>query len=165
MLKGINPVVIENSPGRREFVKDCLPKGVNAFPTLAEARMSCFNDKKAPIDLAIDTTPGLLGEIYPQLSCGATYMSIGLKQKIAEINTIQLADKSLSIMGSIDSLHGTFNEAYNLIRNGLIPAEKIISHIMPLSEYKEAFAVIGCSIGEKSMFRSSEKSGKILLEI
>jgi L-iditol 2-dehydrogenase len=164
-LKGIIPAVIETAPARREFVRDCLPKGVNVYESLGAARTKQFNDAKAPVDLVVDTTAGLLEGLYPELACGGVYMSIGLKRKYARINTMELADKSLSIFGSIDSLHGAFGEAFHLITNNVIPAAKIISHVFPLVQYKLGFATIGCDIDAQELVSVQAKSAKVLLEV
>lgn len=163
-LKGLVPVVIENLPARLEFAKECLPAGVEIYPSLDEARVDHFNDVNAPLDLVVDTTSGLLEELYSQIARGGTYMSIGLKQKYARINTMELADKSLSILGSIDSLHGSFLEAFHLITTHAIPTEKMVSHVLPLAEYKQGFALVGCDIDAQSMVRPEVKNAKILLE-
>jgi L-iditol 2-dehydrogenase len=164
-LKGIIPAVIETAPARREFVQDCLPKGVNVYQSLAAARTKQFNDVKAPLDLVVDTTAGLLEELYPQLACGGTYMSIGLKRRSARINTMELADKSLSVCGSIDSVHGAFGEAFHLIVNNMVPAAGIVSHVFPLDQFKLGFATIGCDIDSQALVPVKAKSAKVLLEI
>ncbi|NKF07338.1 alcohol dehydrogenase catalytic domain-containing protein [Clostridium gasigenes] len=163
-LKGLVPVVIETSKARLEYAKNCLPEGVKIYSSLEEARINYFNDEKAPLDIVVDTTSGLLETLYPQMSCDGIYMSIGLKDKYTKINVRELADKSLSIIGSIDSLHGSFLEAFHLITKNVIPAEKLVSHVIPLENYKEAFSILGCDIDSKSMTEPKEKNAKIIIE-
>lgn len=164
-LKGIVPVIIENAPSRLEFAKGCLPNGVKAYASLEEAKSDFFKDSNAPMDLVVDTTSILLEELYPKMACGSTYMSIGLKQKKASIDTMLLADRSLTIMGSIDSMHGSFIEAFHLITRGVIPVEKLVSHTYPLDEFKTAFAAIGCNLYEKKMTKTTTPSCKVLIEM
>ncbi len=163
-LKGIFPAVIENSPARFEYAQNCVPKGVKIYPSLEEARKDYYNDPKAPLDLVVDTTSGLLEQLYSELACDAIYMSIGLKDKYTQLNIRDLADKSLSIIGSIDSLHGSFLEAFHLITQGTIPTEKLVSHVFPLKEYKEAFGTIGCNFNQKTIVNAKIPNGKILIE-
>jgi hypothetical protein len=132
------------------------------FNSLEEARSRFFNHPEASIDLVVDTTSGLLQELYPKMACGGTYMAIGLKQKQATINTIYLADRSLTILGSIDSMHGSFLEAFYLITKGIIPVESFISHVFPLEKYKEAFSVIGCNIDSKRLAPPREPSRALI---
>ncbi|ABR36004.1 zinc-dependent alcohol dehydrogenase [Clostridium beijerinckii] len=163
-LKGLTPVVIETSLNRLNYASDCVPQGVNIYSSLEEARTNYFNDPKAPLDIVVDTTSGLLEKLYPEMSCDGTYMSIGLKDKYANINVRELADKSLSIIGSIDSLHGSFLDAFHLITKNIIPAEKLVSHVIPLENYKKAFSILGCDIDSKSMVQPKEKNAKVIIE-
>jgi len=162
-LKGLSPVVVETAPGRLEFAKGVLPEGVTVHPSLEAARREHFGDAKAPLDVVVDTTSGLLEQLYPELACGGTYMSIGLKSKQVTIDAMHLADRSLSIIGSIDSLHGSFDEAYHLVTTGRIPVERLISHVVPLEDYKEGFAVLGCDIDNKTLGGTTTESCKVLI--
>ncbi|MDF2985955.1 MAG: alcohol dehydrogenase [Eubacterium sp.] len=164
-LKGIVPVLIENSPLRLEYAKNCLPNGVKAYASLEAAKSDFFKDPNAPVDLVVDTTSGLLEVLYPQMACGSTYVSIGLKNKKASINTMELADKSLTIMGSIDSMHGSFIEAFHLITKGVIPVEKLVSHTYPINEFTKAFAAIGCNLNQNQMTGTTEPNCKVLIQI
>ncbi|WP_026886986.1 zinc-dependent alcohol dehydrogenase [Clostridium beijerinckii] len=163
-LKGLTPVVIETSLNRLNYASGCVPEGVKIYSSLEDARINYFNDAKAPLDIVVDTTSGLLEKLYPEMSCDGIYMSIGLKDKYANINVRELADKSLSIIGSIDSLHGSFLEAFHLITKNIIPAEKLVSHVIPLENYKKAFSILGCDIDSKSMVQAKEQNAKVIIE-
>jgi threonine dehydrogenase-like Zn-dependent dehydrogenase len=162
-LKGLTPVLIERSPARRQFARERLPDGSGAYASLAEARKGQFGDPDAPLDVVVDTTSVLLGELIPQIACGGTLMSIGLKRHLASIDTMLLADRSLSVIGSIDSLHGSFLEAFNLIASGRIPAERLVSHRVPLADYRKGFAAVGCDIDNRQLRGIDEASCKVLL--
>jgi L-iditol 2-dehydrogenase len=164
-LKGLTPVVVERSAARVEFANTCLPEGVRAYASLEEARVKGFNEVDAPLDVVVDTTSVLLEEIYPQLAHGGTFMSIGLKEKNFTIDGMHLADRSLSVIGSIDSLHGSFVEAFHLITSGRIPAERLVSHVVPLSSFQTGFAALGCDIPGRAMTPIDEGSCKVLIEI
>ncbi len=162
-LKGLTPVVVEHSPARLEFAQDRLPDGTGAYASLDEARAKYFNDPQAPIDIVVDTTSNLLEDLFPQMACGGTYMSIGLKEKMASIDTMLLADRSLSVIGSIDSLHGSFVEAFHLITSGRIPAEGLVSHVVPLADYRRGFAALGCDIDARRLGPADQASCKVLI--
>lgn len=162
-LKGLTPVVVEHSPARLEFARDRLPDGTAAYASLAEARGKYFNDPDAPLDIVVDTTSALLEELFPQLAHGGTYMSIGLKERFAAIDTMLLADRSLSIIGSIDSLHGSFDEAFHLITTGRIPAERLVSHVVPLDDFRTGFAALGCDIDAQRFGPAGQASCKVLI--
>jgi L-iditol 2-dehydrogenase len=162
-LKGLTPVLVERSPARLQFARERLPDGSGAYASLAEARRHQFGDPAAPLDVVVDTTSVLLEELVPQLACGGTLMSIGLKRHLASIDTMLLADRSLSVIGSIDSLPGSFLEAFNLIASGRIPAERLVSHRVPLADYRTGFAAVGCDIDHRQMSGIDEASCKVLL--
>ena len=46
----------------------------------------------------------------------------------------------------------------------MIPAEKLVSHVIPLENYKEAFLTLGCDIDSKSMVQAKEKNAKVIIE-
>lgn len=163
-LRGVVPVVIETAASRLNYASNCLPEGVKIYSSLDDARRNYFKNPNAPLDLVVDTTSGLLEDLYPQMACGGIYMSIGLKDKNMNINVRELADKSLSIMGSIDSQNGSFLEAFHLITKNIIPAEKIVSHVIKLEDYKKAFSILGCDIDSKSVTQPKESTAKILIE-
>jgi threonine dehydrogenase-like Zn-dependent dehydrogenase len=164
-LEGVRPVVIEQSPSRVELAKSCVPPGVGVFRSLGEARSVYFDDLASPLDLVIDTTSALLEELYPQLSCGGTYMSVGLKAKEVVVNAMHLADRSLTVLGSIDSRGGSFSKACNLIAGGVIPTAKLVSNILPLEEFRRGFASLGCDIGRREVRPAGEGSCKVLLQM
>ncbi|MFI1357743.1 zinc-binding dehydrogenase [Streptomyces sp. NPDC020898] len=164
-LKGLASAVIETSPERLAFARSRLPVGAAAYASLAEARSGHFNDPDAPLDVVVDTTSGLLEELYPLMACGGTFMSIGLKEKEFTIDGMHLADRSLSVIGSIDSLHGSFLEAFHLITSGRVPAERLVSHVMPLSDFADGLATLGCDIENKSMTTTRSASCKVLFDI
>lgn len=164
-LRGYCPIVIEQSKQRYDFAKERLPRNASIYLSLEEALAQNYTDIEKPLDLIIDTTSGVLVDIYSMIACGATYLSIGLKKKEFVINSMDLADKSLSIVGSIDSLHGTFTEALNLIQGNIIPVGSFISHTFDLIEYESAFSMLGCSLSSKKLSAVKNECGKILLKI
>jgi threonine dehydrogenase-like Zn-dependent dehydrogenase len=164
-LKGLAPAVIETSPERLSFAQDRLPDGARAYGSLGEARSGHFGSADAPLDVVVDTTSGLLEELYPLMACGGTFMSIGLKERQFTIDGMHLADRSLSVIGSIDSLHGSFLEAFHLITSGRIPAERLVSHVIPLADFQDGFATLGCDMSSKSMTPTRSASCKVLFGI
>ncbi|MET9833434.1 alcohol dehydrogenase catalytic domain-containing protein [Streptomyces sp. NPDC006385] len=164
-LKGLAPAVIETAPERLAFAHGRLPDGARAYASLDEARTGHFGDPEAPLDVVVDTTSGLLEELYPLMACGGTFMSIGLKEKRFTIDGMHLADRSLSVIGSIDSLHGSFLEAFHLITSGRVPAERLVSHVVPLSDFRDGFATLGCDIATKSLTPTRSASCKVLFDI
>lgn len=162
-IRGAVPIVIEQSASRVDFAKGCLPSGVAVFTSLDEARAKHFGDPDSPLDLVVDTTSGMLEELYPQMACGSTFLSIGLKTHNATIDVMHLADRSLRILGSIDSREGSFLEAFNLICSGVIPAERLVSDVVPVQEFARGYAALGCDIEGRTFGPAPVGSCKVLL--
>ncbi|MBN1172005.1 MAG: alcohol dehydrogenase catalytic domain-containing protein [Micromonosporaceae bacterium] len=162
-LTGLTPAVVECSAARLAFAHDRLPARAGCYPSLAEARARHFNDPQASLDVVVDTTSVLLEPLLPELACGGTFLSIGLKRHLASIDPMLIADRSLSVIGSIDSTHGSFAEALHLITSGLVPAHRLVSHVMPLADYRKGFEALGCELDHRRMTPSREASCKVLL--
>jgi len=162
-LRGLAPVVVERSQARLAHAQDRLPEGVRAYASLEQARREFFGAADAPLDVVVDTTSVMLGELYPLMAPGGTLMSIGLKEKDFTIDGMHLADRSLTLMGSIDSLHGSFTEALHLVVTGRIPTERLVSQVVPLADYATGFAALGCDIAAMSHTAASTASCKVLL--
>ncbi|GAB7036586.1 MULTISPECIES: zinc-dependent alcohol dehydrogenase [Catenuloplanes] len=153
-LKGLNPTVVERSPARLDFARDRLPAG---------SRITAGLDGENDLDIVVDTTSHFLEELLPRMAPGGTFMSIGLKERVAAIDTMLIGDRSLNIIGSIDSLHGSFEEAFHLIVSGRVPAQRLISHTVPLADYRKGFAALGCDIDARAVGAAPEASCKVLL--
>jgi threonine dehydrogenase-like Zn-dependent dehydrogenase len=161
--KGLSPVLVETSPARLSFANKVLPEGIRAYGSLEEARREHFGDPAAPLDIVVDTTSGLLEELYEELACGGIFMSIGLKSRKVSLDAMHLADRSLTVIGSIDSLHGSFEEAFHMIVSGRLPAERLVSHVVPLADYRSGFAALGCDIDGRILKGADTESCKVLI--
>ena len=52
-----------------------------------------------------------------------------------------------------------------MITSGRIPAERLVSHVVPLSSYQQGFAALGCDIPARSMTPTDTRSCKVLIEV
>jgi threonine dehydrogenase-like Zn-dependent dehydrogenase len=105
--------------------------------------------------MIVDTT-GVVGtQVLSQLTSGGYLMLVGLRDGTSTFNPKEVVDRSLKIIGSIDSL-GTFSTAHYLIEQQIVPAKKIITHSYPLEDYREAFLTLGCNINERTLQPSSQ---------
>lgn len=143
--KGVSGVVIDLSAARRD-----LAEGVVAAhwrcggATLEEAaRQVAPGDGK--LDLVVDTTGVLASQALPYLARGGQFLAVGLRPHVSSVDMRRIADESLSILGSIDSL-GTFGAAAHLINSHVIPADAIVTNRLPLSEFRQAFHLLGYDI-------------------
>jgi threonine dehydrogenase-like Zn-dependent dehydrogenase len=126
-LAGLRPIFIETSPARREMVGSVL--GAPAFPSL---------DHAGELDLIVDTTSVLLPAALGAVSRGGQIIVVGLRRGEARIDPSVLADRSIRLIGSIDSID-TFHQAVHLIESGAIPASALITHRLPLERWADGF--------------------------
>ena len=69
------------------------------------------------------------------------YSQIGLFGKPIEIDFEKIAFKEIRVTGSVSQRRPSWKRALNLMGRGIVPAEKLVSHQFPLSEWKKAFEI------------------------
>ncbi len=157
-LKGVRGTVVDISPDRLALTKDALPQGWLVAGSLEEATAAFKNSR---CDLVVDTSSVMTPKIIPNLNRGGRIILVGLRRNTAQIDPAELADKSISLVGSIDSI-GTFPLACRLIDQGRLPTDKIITGSYGLSDFKQAFAELGVDLQAKRKTASARQI-KILL--
>jgi threonine dehydrogenase-like Zn-dependent dehydrogenase len=142
--RSIGGVLVEVSAERRELAQRVLPSGWSSANSIREA-VERLSPDSGKLDLVVDTTGVLSAESIPLLARGGQFLAVGLRQFTCNLDMNRVADESLSIQGSIDSL-GTFAAAAHLINTGAVPAESIVTHTLALREFVDGFALLGCDI-------------------
>ena len=163
--RGIKAFLVEKNEHRYRFAKDILPEGGRIFSDFEEGMREEYGSDDAKLDLCIDTSGYLAEVVFERLAPGGKLLNVALKDHTAKLNVMKITDKSLSIMGSIDSLNNSFERAYAMIRDGKIPARRLISHIYDFNDYIKAFKMVGCNISAKQQQSISEPNCKVLLRI
>ena len=148
--KGLSGVLVENAPERQELCKSILGKDWSIFSSLDDAG-AYFSEENTPFDIVIDTTGKLAGPAIEKLERGGQYLAVGLKAHKETLSIDSFADRSLSLIGSIDSLNNSFSEALALIQSGIVPADKLVTHKFPLSDIEKGFELIGCDLHDKKL--------------
>ncbi|NOW93811.1 zinc-binding dehydrogenase [Mucilaginibacter sp. SG564] len=118
-----------------------------------------FIPQKNQYDLIIDTTGSLLEKSMQAIADGGKISMMGLRNNQQTINPREIADRSISIIGSIDSMD-TFKHAVDMINGGRMGLEKIITNDYNLDDFKLAIEHLGVNVGtrERSNNISSLKS-------
>ncbi|EMH4075464.1 alcohol dehydrogenase catalytic domain-containing protein [Serratia marcescens] len=163
-LRGITAFLVEKNSHRLAFARGVLPEGCRVYTDFDEA-MTCEYGNDALLDICVDTTGYLAETVFARLAPGGKLLNVALKDSMAKLDVLKIADKSLSIIGSIDSLNNSFERAYALIRDGKIPAEKLVSHQFTFDDYRQAFATVGCDIDGKTLRPIIEPGCKVMLRI
>ncbi|MBN3574670.1 zinc-dependent alcohol dehydrogenase [Vibrio neptunius] len=164
-LRGVSPFLVEKNEHRYQFALDVLPPSVRIYQDFTQAMREEYGSDQETLDLCVDTTGYLTETVFSRLAPGGKIMNVALKESSAQLDILKIADKSLSVIGSIDSLNNSFERAYQIIRDGLIPAEQLISHRFEFEEFEQAFAMVGCNIGKKQLEPIQEPNCKVLLRI
>jgi threonine dehydrogenase-like Zn-dependent dehydrogenase len=79
---------------------------------------------------------------------GGKISLMGLRNNQQTINPREIADRSISIIGSIDS-QDTFKHAVDLINSGRLGLEKIITNEYSLNDFSDAIRDLGCDLNTK----------------
>lgn len=161
--RGLKPFLVENNPGRCQFVREALPPSTMLYHDFEQALEQEYGSKNSNIDLCVDTTGQLTELVFSHLAPGGKLLNVALKDKHAQLDVLKIADKSLSVIGSIDSLNNSFERAYVMIRDGEIPVTKLISHVFYFSDYQDAFKTVGCDIVNKTMTPFITPNCKVLV--
>jgi threonine dehydrogenase-like Zn-dependent dehydrogenase len=152
--RGIIGTIVEKSPARRSACHLLMPPG---WSISSPDELKTF-----ALDLAIDTSGHALGQLLAVMRRGGQVLVVGLTGATCELSPSTLADKSLSVIGSIDSI-GTFGLANRMIETGVIPVGKLITHQLPLDRYEEAFLLLGVDFRKRSRLTDDVRAVKVVL--
>ncbi|WP_330315873.1 zinc-binding dehydrogenase [Streptomyces platensis] len=98
------------------------------------------------IDVIVETSGRAVEPALERLARGGQLLAIGLGGGPISVNPAIFADHSKRLVGSIDSLNGSFAESLDLIVSGRVPAEQIVSHVIGLDDHAEAFRLLGIDL-------------------
>ena len=107
-----------------------------------------FIPQKNQYDLIIDTTGSLLELSMQAITEGGKIALIGLRNNRQTINPREIADRSISIIGSIDSMD-TFQHAVALINSRRLGLDKIITKAYSLDDFPQALSDLGCDLDKQ----------------
>ncbi len=164
-LRGVNAFLVEKNEHRLRFAKGVLPEEGRIYKDFEKAMREEYGSDDERLDLCVDTTGYLSEVVFNRLAPGGKLLNVALKDYTAKLDVLKIADKSLSVIGSIDSLNQSFERAYAMIRDGKIPAAKLVSHTFNFNDYLQAFAMVGCDIAAKRQKPITEPNCKVLLRI
>ncbi|MGK9252219.1 zinc-dependent alcohol dehydrogenase [Paenibacillus humicus] len=158
--KGVTGSLVDISKERLFKAGSIAPARWEAYDSF-QAAVEAADPSGRQVDLIVDTT-GVVGtQVISNLANGGYLMLVGLRDGTSTFNPKEIVDRSLKIIGSIDSL-GTFSTAHYLIEQRIVPAKEIITHTFPLDRYKEAFHALGCDLNERTLSPSSHAIKVIL---
>ncbi|PXX59330.1 threonine dehydrogenase-like Zn-dependent dehydrogenase [Nocardia tenerifensis] len=160
-VRGVLGAVVEVSAARREVMSAALPDGWSAAADL-DAAMRTVGAGDIGFDIVVETSGRAVDAAMARLARGGQLLAVGLGGPAISVDPAVFADHSKRLVGSIDSLDGSFAAALDLIVSGRIPAEKIVSHVFSLSDYAKAFGLLGIDL-DNGLRTAPEGALKIVL--
>ena len=88
---------------------------------------------------------------------GGQYAQIGLFGKPVTWNLEQICYKELIVTGSNASVPSAWVRALRLMEDGLVTTEPMVSGVLPLSEWREAFDIFEKRTGLKTVLQPVEE--------
>ncbi|MDJ0643808.1 MAG: alcohol dehydrogenase catalytic domain-containing protein [Erythrobacter sp.] len=151
-LRGAIGTIAEHSPARRAVAATALPNGWRVVGTIEEAT----EKSGGMLDIGVDTTAVAIPDLLRRTRPGGALLQIGLRQSDTNIDVGYLADKSISLIGSVDSAYGSFQAAVAAITKRLIPVERLVTHRIPLDGLRDGFSLLGCDLERKRLGRPGD---------
>ncbi|MEU5607668.1 zinc-binding dehydrogenase [Streptomyces sparsogenes] len=143
--RGVRGALVEISGPRRALAEKALPEGWSCAAAL-DAVTDREDIRGAGLDIVVDTSGHAVEAGLAGLARGGQLLSVGLGGPPISVDPAVFADHSKRLVGSIDSLDGSFAAALDLIAAGRVPADRIVSHSYPLAEHRDAFARLGIDL-------------------
>lgn len=142
--QGLPGVLVESSDARSRVLRDVVPHAWSVAPSLPEAAARLTRPGSG-LDVVVDTTGVLLEEALPALNPGGQLLLVGLSGGTASVDPAWIADNSIQVIGSIDSI-GTFGDAVELLAGGALNLDAAVTAEIPLEEFAQAFALLGVDL-------------------
>jgi len=152
--KGLSGGVVEISPERAKMAAGVVSTNWSVYPSLKEAALA-ISPRDCQLDVIVDTTGVMSSESMSVLSRGGRLLLVGLRDKAATFNPRDIVDRSLSVVGSIDSL-GTFATAHYMIQSRVVPVKRLITEHFPLSDMELALSRLGCDLKSGAISASAQ---------
>lgn len=154
-VRGVQGTLVEISAPRRALAERALPAGWGCTGDL-DAVAEQYSVRDVGIDIVVDTSGHAIASGLSQLARGGQLLAVGLGGPQVSVDPGVFADHSKRLVGSIDSLDGSFVAALDLIATGRIPTDRIISHSYPLAAHRDAFARLGIDLDRRRRDRPGD---------
>jgi threonine dehydrogenase-like Zn-dependent dehydrogenase len=151
-LRGVVGTLFETSPARRALARDNLPPGWTVSEPCGVTEM----------DVAVDTTAACVDWCLQHIVRGGQILVVGLAGVKAAIDVSMLADRSISLLGSIDSI-GTFSTACTLVDQRRVDTRGIVTHQVSLDDFPDAFALLGVDLASQRREPDGVRAMKVVL--
>jgi len=157
--RGAKKVLITDiSNYRLEKAKECgIEETLNIMETpFAKGVKNCFGDEGFQIGLEAAGVQDSLDALMANVEKGGDIVIIGVYAKNPTINMFYLGEHELNVFGSMMYRHEDYEAAVEMIANGKIILEPLISKHFPFEEYLQAY---------KYIEEQSDKTMKVIIDL
>ena len=151
--RGAKKVLITDvSNYRLEKAKECgIDETLNVMETpFAEGVKSCFGDEGFQVGMEAAGVQASLDVLMANVEKGGDIVILGVYAKNPTVNMFFLGEHELNVFGSMMYRHEDYEAAVEMISNGKINLEPLISKHFPFEEYHQAYKYIEAQ-GDKTM--------------
>ncbi len=151
--RGAKKVLITDlSNYRLEKARECgIEETLNVMETpFDEGVKKCFGDEGFQVGMEAAGVQASLDVLMANVEKGGDIVILGVYAKNPTVNMFYLGEHELNVFGSMMYKHEDYEAAVEMISNGKINLEPLISKHFPFEEYLEAYKYIEDQ-GEKTM--------------
>ena len=151
--RGAKKVLITDvSNYRLEKAKECgIDETLNVMETpFDEGVKNCFGDEEFQVGLEAAGVQASLDALMANVEKGGDIIILGVYAKNPTINMYYLVEHELNVFGSMMYRHEDYEAAVEMIANGKVNLEPLISKHFPFEEYLQAYKYIE-EQGDKTM--------------
>lgn len=140
---GMRGIAVEPAPKRRHLAREILSR--EGWTVCGSTREACEVAGDAGIDIVVDASGTFDDSSLRLVASGGQVLLVALHAHRESIDLGSLADRSISLIGSIDSL-STFDDACDLLASGRLPTKTLISEVVSLADVPSALGALGCDV-------------------
>lgn len=151
--RGAKKVLITDiSNYRLEKARECgIDHVLNVMETpFAEGVKNCFGDEGFQVGLEAAGVQSSLDALMANIEKGGNIVILGVFAKNPVVNMYYLGEHELNVFGSMMYRHEDYEAAVEMIANGSIKLEPLITKHFPFENYLRAYEYIG-EQGDKNM--------------
>lgn len=141
--RGMRGIAVEPAAKRRDLAREVLAG--TGWAVRGSSREAYEDAAGSGIDLVVDASGYFDDSYLPLVAPGGQVLLVALRPHRETLDLGALADRSISLIGSIDSL-STFDDARDLLASGRIPARRLVSHVVSLADAPTALGLLGCDV-------------------
>lgn len=124
--------------------------------SLADVVSELTNSKGVDVVLECAGNPHAVDAGLDVIRKRGQFTQIGLFGKSVTLNFEKICFKELKVTGSLGSIHSSWEKAIGLVAEGKVLTEPLISHVLPITEWEQAFELFEKKGGLKLLLEPVE---------